>query len=137
MSFVRLYSGSDGESHLEDMDMGFTPNIADRLGAFSPMVSRAPVHIIPEKVKGVMVGSQIEEGESVSFTPSPIAEFHPSRQRQYVIFLGGRSELETSDGDKRSFGPGDWCWDEDVASKGHRWRVFDKPWQWCAIVVEE
>ena len=128
MAFIRLYTGSDGESHLEELDMGFAPTDMSPLGGFSPAVARAPVHIIPEKVKGVILGSQTEEN---------LEGYHAVRQRHYIAFLEGRAEMETSDGEKRIFGPGDWLEENDRGSKGHRWKLLEKPWRWCAIMLED
>ena len=128
MAFVRIYTGPDGESHSEEMDMGFVPTDMSPLGGFSPAVARAPVHIIPEKVKGVILGSQTEDN---------LQDFGTVRQRHYIVFLGGMVEMETSDGEKRRFGPGDWLLEEDTTGGGHRGRILDKPLQWCAIMLEE
>lgn len=127
MSFVRLYSGSDGESHFEDIDMGFTSVDMSPIGSFSPAVSRAPVHIVPEKVRAVVVGSQTEENAQ---------EFHPTRGRHYLITLSGMGELEVGSGEVRRFGPGDWLIDGDETGRGHKARVVEAPWQWCAILLE-
>ena len=128
MAFVRLYTGPDGKSHLEEVDMGFAPTDMSPLGGFSPAVARAPVHIIPEKVKGVILGSQTDDN---------LEDFHSTRQRHYVVFLGGRVEMETSDGEKRLFGPGDFLMEDDRESPVYRWKILDKPWQWCAIMLED
>ena len=133
MAFFRAYTGSDGESHLEELDMGFAPTDMSRLGGFSPAVGRAPVHIIPEKVKGVIIGSQTEENP---YEFRPVGQ-RSRGQRHYIVFVGGRAEMETSDGDKRIFVPGDWLEEDDQGGRGHRWRILEKPWQWCAIMLEQ
>ena len=130
MAFIRLYSGPDGESHFEEMDMGFAPTDMAQLGVVSHAVARAPVHIIPEKVKGVIIGSQSEEDENPN-------DFRPARRYHYLITLSGLGEIEVGSGDKRRFGPGDWLVDGDVTGRGHIWRILEKPWQWCAIILEE
>ena len=128
MAFVRLYTGPDGKSHLEEVDMGFAPTDMSPLGGFSPAVARAPVHIIPEKVKGVIIGSQTEENPP---------DFRTGTQRSYIAFLGGRAELETSSGEKRIFGPGDMLLGNAQERGLFRWKVLEKPWQWCAIMLED
>ena len=133
MAYVSLYTGSDGESHIKELDMGFAPTDMSPLGGFSPAVARAPVYLIPEKVKAVIIGSQTEENNK-GFRPKGQ---HSGGQRHYVVFLGGRVEIETSDGNKRIFEPGDWLVDEDQESRGHHWRILDPPWEWCAIMLEE
>ena len=44
-------------------------------------------------------------------------------ERQFLIFLDGHLEVTASDGEKRSFGPGDRVLMEDVHGKGHRSHV--------------
>ena len=133
MAFIRAFTGSDGESHLEEMDMGFAPTDMSPLGGFSPAVGRAPVHIIPEKVKGVILGSQTEENPK---DLRPVGQRPPGGgQRHYIAFLGGRAELETSGGDKRIFVPGDWLLEDPPLSI--HWTILDPPWQWCAIMLED
>ena len=129
MAFVRLYSGPDGESHFEDMDMAFAPaDLGPILGTFSKGVSRSPVHILQEKVKGVVFGSQ---------TISSSEEFHPVQQRHYVATLSGMGEIETGTGEVRRFGPGDVLLDGDMTGRGHRGRVVEAPWVWVAVMLEE
>src|SRR5215204_1075139 len=50
-------------------------------------------------------------------------DWHPTPQRQFFFFLAGAFEGETSDGDRRSHGPGSVVLLEDTAGKGHRARV--------------
>ena len=128
MAFVRLYSGPDGESHFEEMDMGFAPTDMSPLGGFSPAVARAPVQVIPEKVKTVMLGSQTEDN---------VEGFHTARQRHYVMCLAGAAEMEASDGGILRFSQGDFLLEEDTTGKGHRAKILERPWQWCAIMLEE
>jgi hypothetical protein len=47
---------------------------------------------------------------------------HPP-SRQFVICVDGHLEVTASDGEKRSFGPGDCLLMEDVDGKGHRSHV--------------
>lgn len=129
MAFVRLYSGSDGESHFEDADMAFAPaQLGPLMGTLTKEVSRSPVHILQEKVKGVVFGSQ---------TVNPGQEFHPVGQAHYVVTLSGMGELETGTGETRRVGPGDVLWDGDTTGRGHRGRVIEAPWVWVALMLEE
>ena len=55
--------------------------------------------------------------------PSGAGEsIHPPKA-QFLICLRGHLEVTASDGDKRTFGPGDSVLMEDVSGKGHRTRV--------------
>jgi uncharacterized cupin superfamily protein len=44
-------------------------------------------------------------------------------RKKFLICLKGYIEVTASDGEKRTFGPGDSVLMEDVAGKGHRMRV--------------
>lgn len=44
-------------------------------------------------------------------------------KKQFLVCLSGQIEVTASDGEKRSFGPGDSVLMEDVEGKGHRTRV--------------
>src|SRR5664280_1353138 len=47
---------------------------------------------------------------------------HPPKH-QFLVCLKGHLEVTASDGEKRTFGPGDSVLMEDVAGKGHHTRV--------------
>lgn len=49
-------------------------------------------------------------------------DFHHAPARQYIALLDGEIEIETSDGEKRIFRPGEVLLVEDVAGKGHKTR---------------
>ena len=53
-------------------------------------------------------------------------DFHNAPQRQFVIFLDGETEVETSLGDKRIFKAGDILLAEDIDGKGHKSKSIDK-----------
>ena len=48
-------------------------------------------------------------------------------QRQLNVFLSGETEVETGDGVKRTFGPGDVVLLEDTTGLGHRGKVGREP----------
>src|SRR6202048_1648782 len=95
MAFVRCYTGTDGQSHFEDLDL------------LPPDMERA-----------------IEQAAtSITFTRSPNGRFshwHNAPPRQYAIFLsGGQMEVVIGDGATRRFGPGDAVLFEDLSGQGH------------------
>jgi hypothetical protein len=102
MATYRLYSGSDGESHIEPIDLAKTPDWTKGLGA-----------------------------NKISFSEAPVGKFsdwHPAPRRQFVIVLDGQLEIGLSDGSKHVFGPGDARLVEDTTGKGHTTAVYgDKP----------
>ncbi|MEX2479284.1 MAG: cupin domain-containing protein [Gammaproteobacteria bacterium] len=50
-------------------------------------------------------------------------DWHPAPRRQYALMLSGAFEIETGDGEKRTFAAGSIFLLEDVAGQGHRTRV--------------
>ena len=102
MGTFRLYTGEDGRSHIEPIDLSKTPDWT------SPQVAT-----------------------SISFREAPAGNFidwHPAPRRQFVIILSGRLEIGLSDGSKHVFGPGDARLVEDTTGEGHTTAVFgDEP----------
>ncbi len=96
MRIVRLYSGSDGKSHFEDIDF---PTGPDGL-----MVRQT---LLP--VKAPMLAEFFEANNRWQNAP----------RRQYVVSLRGQKEIEAGDGTKRLFVPGDILLAEDLNSTGH------------------
>ena len=89
----RLYTGSDGQSHIEAIDI---EQKADWL-------------------KGLPT-------TQIAFRVWPKGQFidwHPAPRRQFVITLSGEAEVEASDGEVRHIGPGTVMLAEDLTGKGH------------------
>ena len=101
MKIVRLYTGSDGESHFEDLEVEMKP-IKDMMAS-----ALEPAH-------GVMFRTASADHYST---------YHPAPNRQYVITLSGQVEIEIGDGTIRRFGPGDIMLAEDNTGRGHITRV--------------
>src|SRR3954470_12233230 len=106
MAFVRCYTGTDGQSHFEDLDL------------------------LPADIE-----RSIEQAaSSISFTRSPngrFSDWHNAPRRQYAIFLsGGQMEVVIGDRTTRRFGPGDAVLFEDLTGQGHqpelRWGPPDR-----------
>src|SRR5438477_5895304 len=95
MAFVRCYTGTDGQSHFEDLDL--LPPDMER------SIERA--------------------ASSITFTRSPngrFSDWHNAPRRQYAIFLsGGEMEVVIADGTTRRFGAGDAVLFEDLTGQGH------------------
>jgi hypothetical protein len=102
---TRIYTGPDGESHFEDLEL----DLRD-FGAIGAMSK-------PLDAKSILFR---ETGADYDY------DFHNAPRRQYVIMLsGGRVELETGLGEKRVFGPGDVLLAEDTTGRGHISRAVD------------
>ena len=108
---VRLFSGDDGQSHIQ-------------LGTIA--MSR------PGEA-GPSVLSQLVSAEQISFEETPATsslEWHTAPHRQFVITIGGRLDFVTRDGENFSLDTQTILLAEDTAGGGHRWSIVgDDPWQ--------
>ena len=98
MRFTRLYTGTDDESHFEDVGIPLTAR-----GSFSRL-------------------SDLERATGIVFRETSgdyFIDWHNAPRRQYVIGLEGEVEIEVGDGTRRRFGPGDVFLAEDTAGRGH------------------
>lgn len=98
---TRIYSDAMGESHFEDLHIALED--AGPIGFLS--APQAAEHILFRKV-----------AEQYDY------DFHNTPARQYIALMDGVIEIETSDGIKRQFKPGDVLLVEDTTGKGHRSR---------------
>ena len=100
MKIHRLYTGSDGQTHAEEISVNFGAGGLD-----------------PFKLKAA-AGAEIRRAP-----PGRVADWHTAPRRQYVITLSGRGEVELIDGTKIELGPGSIDLAEDLTGKGHITRV--------------
>jgi hypothetical protein len=98
MKYIRVYADEAGESHFQEVEVEMT--VSQMAGQSKP-------------VAAAEVGFYRLSAE---LTASP---WHTSPRRQFVIYLEGHSEYETSDGDTRRVGPGSVLLMEDFHGKGH------------------
>ena len=105
MKITRVYSGDDGESHFEDVEIDLAPRGA--IGSLSKLF----------EATGVLFRTTGGDYE---------LDFHCAPRRQFVINLDGSVELETGDGSKRVLGPGDILLAEDTTGRGHISRSVDR-----------
>ena len=105
VSYVRLFADSDGASHIEEglsVEMEQTnfvppaPPIA--VSALQPAVAYAFL-CVPRRYFG---------------------DWHPSPKRQWLVFISGQMEFETSDGQRYLGRPGSVVLLEDTHGPGHR-----------------
>lgn len=104
MRITRIFTGDDGESHFEDVEL--TLEDRGRVGRISR----------PLEATGILF--RVTDG-------SYDLDFHPAPRRQFVINLEGWVELETGDGTTRRLGPGDILLAEDTTGRGHKSRAVD------------
>ena len=101
MQSVRMYTGADGQSHFEELELPFNP---------SQEAQRTDVQ--------AALGIQF-----VYQPPGYVIDWHPAPRRQYVITLQGQAEIVLGDGTVRRFGAGDVLLAEDLTGQGHITRV--------------
>ena len=102
MQVARLYTGDDGESHFEELDL--------------------PYEKIADAERTAM-----QSATGIQFRRNPpghFSDFHIAPRRQYVITLEGQVEIGLGDGTKRIFGPGDVMLADDLAGRGHTTGVY-------------
>ncbi len=106
MQVVRVYTGDDGESHLEELELPYeTVANAERTAMQSA------------------TGIQFRRTPSGNFQ-----DFHVAPRRQYVITLEGQAEIGLGDGTKRIFNAGDVLLADDLTGRGHTTAaVGDRP----------
>ncbi len=97
MRIVRFYTGSDNQSHFEEIDV---PLGNARSGRESELLA----------ARGVIF-RETEAGQEM--------DFHNAPRRQFVINLEGEFEIECGDGSKRRFGPGEIVLADDTTGQGH------------------
>ena len=97
MGVYRLYTGDNGQSHLEELDIAARSDITQGL-AVSTITFR-------------------------EWQPGHFIDWHPAPRRQYIISLSGHIEIELGDGTKHTFNPGDARLVEDTTGQGHITRV--------------
>ena len=105
MQITRVYTGDDGESHFETIDVAQTES---RYGTLS----------------------QLYDAEGVVFRTTPVGgelDFHNAPRRQFVVTLSGTVEIEVGDGSKLLLHGGDILLADDVSGRGHITRDLEGP----------
>jgi hypothetical protein len=89
----RLYTGSDGKSHIEELS-------ADALKEI--------------KLDRARMNFSVSQRE-----PGHFSDFHPAPFRRWQVGIVGRTIIGLSDGTSHTFSPGDVRLIEDTTGKGH------------------
>ena len=113
----RVYSGSDGRSHIAEMELAMKP-----------------FHDI-EGAHGETTAMQSTTG--IAFRVAPpgyVLDWHCAPRRQYSISLSGTAEIEVGDGTVKRIEPGDVVLAEDLTGQGHVTRVVGGQPRMYAIV---
>jgi len=107
LTYAVVYSDSAGLSHFADREIDF------ELIDYAPPAP--PISV-----------SQATPAENVVYLSSPAGwtgDWHPAPHRQMIFCLSGQIEVEVSDGEIRTFGPGDLVLVDDTTGRGHITRV--------------
>ena len=101
MRIVRIYTGSDQQSHFEEIELSF--EVGERWET-----------------------TALQTAAGVAFRRAPaghVIDWHPAPRRQYVVTLSGEWDIECGDGTVRRFRPGDVMLADDLTGQGHISRV--------------
>ncbi len=113
----RIYSGNDGQSHLEAMPVALRPFV-DTEGAYGE-------------------GTPLQPVQGITFRISPpgyVLSWHCAPRRQYTITLAGTAEIEVGDGTVKRIGPGDVLLAEDLTGQGHITRVVGQQQRFYMVI---
>ena len=95
---TRVYTGPDGQSHAEDIEVPLTNDVSEMLKVTGAEIHRTPAGTVN-------------------------SDWHTAPRRQFVITLSGRGEVEVAGGKKISMEPGHIMLVEDLTGKGHITRM--------------
>ena len=104
MKITRIWADTSGESHYSDMEIPVMDS-----GPLGSMSEPLPVRsmILRENPSGYDYG------------------WHTAPREQYIVMLEGKVEITVSDGEMRTFGPGEIVLVADTSGKGHASRSPD------------
>ena len=111
MLVSRFFTSENGGSQYDNVEIPLASQTMDRWGNLTTMSERFTS-------PGVCI-FEIAEGS--------FQDWHNAPQRQLCVVLNGVWEVETSDGERRSWKPGELFLPDDVKGKGHISRVLQGP----------
>ncbi|MEM7000357.1 MAG: hypothetical protein AAF529_06185 [Pseudomonadota bacterium] len=116
MQITRIYTGDDGCSHFEDLDVEL-----EDMGMRGQISSPWPAQsVIFREVSGTYH-----------------LDYHTAPRRQLVVNLTGSVDIEVGDGSVRRLGPGSILLAEDTTGQGHISRNVDGEPRQCLFVPLE
>jgi hypothetical protein len=104
MKITRLYTGKDGRSHFEEIEILLKD--AGDIGRLSESWNATGI-----------IFRKTESDYDYNW--------HCAPRRQFVIMLDAAVDIEVGSGEVRRFGPGDILLAEDTTGQGHRSRAVD------------
>lgn len=108
MEVHRLYTGDDGRSHIEKLDIP-----------------------IPKQLSATQIQFRVAE-------VGRFQDWHPAPRRQYILNLSGAVEFGLGDGSKHVLGPGQVALADDLTGQGHTTAtVGNEPWVYVLLPSSE
>jgi uncharacterized cupin superfamily protein len=111
---TRLYTGSDGQSHIGQVSITLEA-AQERLAEYSAAQKMSDAYI-------------------VRAAPGLFEPLHNADKKRYIVVISGEAEVTTTSGEKASIVPGQIYLAEDLTGKGHTFRVVGKQ-EWVALFV--
>ncbi len=108
MSYIRVFSDEEGETHFEDVKI--------ELESVDRDYSESQIKL-----------SSIDPAVEYAFFGFPSGldtDWHPASQKVMLFILSGEMELRVSDGESRRLHGGSVVLTEDVKGKGHKGKVL-------------
>ncbi len=109
---TRLYTGGDGQSHIDQVPIIF--------------------HGEPDEVSAAV---NMSDAYLVRGAPGMFETWHNANKRRYIVVLSGAAEVRTTDGESTRLVPGHLYLAEDLTGKGHTFRVLGKQ-GWVALFAD-
>ena len=103
MKVTRFYTGTDGRTRFGDLDI--------------PLDARGRSEFFETTTAMVRASDGTQH----------YLELHVAPRRQLIFCLAGVVEIESGDGTKRRFGPGDIYMADDLTGEGHSHREIEGP----------
>ncbi|MYE13782.1 MAG: hypothetical protein F4X99_19430 [Gammaproteobacteria bacterium] len=113
MRVVRVYTGDDGRSHFEDVEI--------------PLSGDGAIGRLSELIRGPGVVFREVSGDYD-------LDFHNAPRRQFVVNLAGSVDIGVGDGTVRRLGPGEILLAEDTEGEGHTSRAVDGAPRQCLFI---
>jgi hypothetical protein len=99
---TRIYSGDDGQTHFEALDLLQEDQYTQPLNDDTNLIFRR-------------------------FPADYFSDWHNAPRRQYIVILSGKMEIGIGGGTQRQFGPGDIVLADDMTGQGHTTRSLGEP----------
>ncbi len=115
VALTRIYTGSDGQTHAQQVDLKLTPN---------PTFGRDQSDTV-----------KVTSSYFVRIPPGYFQDWHTAAASRYLITLSGQAEIELAGGHKNPLEPGRILQADDLTGKGHIFRTLGKV-DWTAFYVQ-